>query len=141
MLTLLQYSSPNYYGDGPGAMFGVGGMLFGILIYLLCAYSLYKLYKQAGEENAWFAFIPILMFIPLIKIAKKPLWWILLTLIPLVNIVITVILYMRLSQAFGKSSAYAIGIILLPFIFLPMLAFGNPVYNPAAVPDETGSSF
>jgi hypothetical protein len=51
-----------------------------------------------------------------------------------------------IAGAFGKGGGYGIGLLLLPVIFLPMLAFGSAQYvggtqpNPAGdpLPDTTG---
>jgi len=53
----------------------------------------------------------------------------LLTFIPIVNIVIQIMLYLNLAKKFGKSTGFAIGLILLNPIFLLLLAFGNAEYN------------
>jgi len=51
-----------------------------------------------------------------------------LTLVPVVNIVIGVIITLNLAQVFGKSTGFGIGLIFLPIIFIPILAFGNAKY-------------
>jgi hypothetical protein len=44
-----------------------------------------------------------------------------------------IIVWVAICKAYGKSGAYVIGIMFLPFIFLPLLAFGNNTYTkPAA---------
>ena len=51
----------------------------------------------------------------------------------IVSIVIAIILLIDFAKSFGKDGAYAIGLILLPFIFFPILAFGDAQYQgPAA---------
>ena len=42
--------------------------------------------------------------------------------------VITIIMWIKLAQAFGKGAAYGIGILFLPVVFLPMLGFGDAQY-------------
>ena len=48
-----------------------------------------------------------------------------------------------LSRAFGRSGKFAAGLIFLPIVFLPMLAFGPDRYiGPCGVPaSESGESF
>ena len=54
-------------------------------------------------------------------------------LIPFVNFVIMIIILLALAKAFGKGAGFAIGMLLLSFIFMPMLAFGDAKYTaPAA---------
>lgn len=137
MLTILQTSGDYSRSSGPGLI----GMLFFLLLALFFGYCMYKIFKRAGKENAWMGFIPILNYIPLLEIAKKPLWWILLMFIPIVNVVIAIIVWMRVAKAFGKSDAYGILVPLLSPIMLPVFAFGKDPYNPSAVNDETGKAF
>lgn len=130
------------YGDYPAnAGVGAGAVILWILIFLFFGYCMYRLFQKAGIENAWMGFIPILNYIPLMQMAKKPTWWVILLFIPLVNIVIAVNVWMRVSKAFGKSDLFGIAMIFLSFILLPMLAFGSAQYNPNALPDETNKAF
>ncbi|MCD7970089.1 MAG: DUF5684 domain-containing protein [Alistipes sp.] len=70
------------------------------------------------------------------KIVKKPMWWFLLLLIPVVNIVFAVILTHRLSVAFGKDTAFTVGLIFLSFIFIPILGYGDAKYQPELLEDK-----
>jgi hypothetical protein len=65
-------------------------------------------------------------------IAGKPGWWVVLMLIPFVNFVILLLLKIDLARVFGKSTAFAIGLWLLPIIFYPLLAFGDAAYSKPA---------
>ena len=66
--------------------------------------------------------------IVMLEIAGKPIWWIILLLIPFVNIIVVILLFMSFAKAFGKSEAFGIGLALLGFIFFPILAFGDAQY-------------
>ena len=50
-------------------------------------------------------------------------------LIPIVNIVIAIILYVALSEKFGKGAGFAVGLVFLPFIFALILGFGDAEYK------------
>jgi len=71
----------------------------------------------------------------LLKIVGRPWWWILLFLIPIVNLVILILTYNDLSKSFGKGVGFTIGLLLLSFIFFPILGFGSARYiGPAGTP-------
>lgn len=108
---------------GMGAGFWV---LYGVLMifYVICAW---KIYEKAGKPG-WAAIIPIYNVIVLLEIVGKPLWWLLLLFIPLVNIVAMIIIYLELARSFGQGGGFAAGLILLSFIFFPILAFGSARY-------------
>lgn len=44
-------------------------------------------------------------------------------------LVISIIINIDLAKKFGKSPAFSIGLILLPIVFLPILAFGDARYQ------------
>lgn len=98
-------------------------------VYVLMFASMWVIFKKAGKPG-WAAIIPIYNSIVMIEIAKKPTWWILLYFIPFVNIVISVIVLYNLALAFGKGGGFTIGLVLLPFIFYPILAWGKSTYSP-----------
>ena len=91
--------------------------------------------KKAGRSG-WVGIIPVLNDLMLLDLAGKPWWWVLLFFIPLVGIVLMILTYVDLARAFGKSGAWAVGLICLPYVFLPLLAFSkNIAYNrPADFP-------
>ena len=95
--------------------------------------SLWKIFTKAGQPG-WASIIPIYNVIVLLKIAGKPLWYIILLIIPLVNIVVGILVLIELAKNFGKGVGFAIGLILLPIIFYPILAFGDAKYAPSAAP-------
>ena len=55
--------------------------------------------------------------------------FVILMLIPVVNIVAGILCYNQLAKRFGKGLGYAIGLTFLPFVFMLMLDFGNSTYN------------
>jgi hypothetical protein len=131
------YSCPVAWGGGGkrGAMDG-DGSFFGFIIQLLIiAFFLavfWKIFEKAGKPG-WAAIIPIYNVIVLLEIVGRPLWWIILLFIPIVNVVIGFMLALDLSRSFGHDLAFALGLFFLGFIFYPILAFGGDTYRgPAA---------
>ncbi|MBI2819763.1 MAG: signal peptidase I [Acidobacteria bacterium] len=106
--------------------------LFGIFILaciVLIIASFWVVFIKAGKPG-WACIVPIYNLIVLLEIAGKPLWWILLMLIPLVNIVIAILVAIAVAKNFGKSAGFGIGLAFLPFIFYPVLAWGDSQYQP-----------
>lgn len=103
---------------------------FAFLILMIAA--MWKMFTKAGQPG-WAVLIPIYNVYVMCKIAGRPGWWLLLMLIPLVNLIIFIILYVDIAKNFGSGVGFAIGMLLLPFIFFPILGFGSAVYEgPAA---------
>lgn len=99
-----------------------------LLIIVLMIASIWVIFTKAGQPG-WASIIPIYNIIIMLAVAGKPWWWIFLFLIPIVNIVFAIMMYHGISTKFGQGAGYTVGIIFFPFIFLPILAFGNYKYN------------
>jgi len=93
--------------------------------------AFWRVFAKAGEPG-WTCLVPIYNVLVLLRIIGKPAWWIFLMIVPLVNVVIAIIEHVELAKAFGKSGAFAVGLILLPFIFFPILAWGDAQYQHGA---------
>jgi hypothetical protein len=69
----------------------------------------------------------------MLDIVGRPLWWIVLFLIPLVSLVVAIIVAIDMAKSFGKDTLFGLGLAFLGFIFYPMLGFGDATYQgPAA---------
>lgn len=111
---------------GTGAGFGVATIIYLGIIVLMIA-SMWKVFEKAGQPG-WAAIIPIYNAYILILVAGKPGWWLVLLLVPFVNFVIDILILIGVAEKFGKGGGYAVGLIFLPFIFFPILAFGDAKY-------------
>ncbi len=111
-----------------GTYYNPMGSIWFWAITILVIIALWKIFEKAGKPG-WAAIIPIYNIIVLLEIVGKPLWWIILFLIPLVNIIFGIWVTNLLSKSFGKNEGFTVGLILLPFIFYPILGFGNAKYN------------
>jgi hypothetical protein len=99
-----------------------------LLIALLVIVAMWKVFTKAGRPG-WAAIIPIYNMYVWCKIVGRPGWWVILMLIPLVNIIIGIIVCIDLAKSFGKGAGFGIGIALLGIIFLPILGFGSAQYQ------------
>jgi len=113
--------------DAAAAFAGV--MLFvWLAVIILILIGIWKVFTKAGKPG-WASIVPIYNIIVLLEIAGKPTWWILLYLIPFVNIIIGIIVTVEVARQFGQGIGFALGLIFLPFIFYPILGFGNARYG------------
>jgi hypothetical protein len=116
--------------SGGGAA-GIIVMIIYLAIVILMIAAMWKIFAKAGKPG-WAAIVPIYNIVVLLQICEKPIWWLVLLLIPIVSLIIMIILYVALAQVFGKGIGFAIGMLLLPFIFMPMLGFGSAQYKGGA---------
>ncbi len=116
----------------PGACYGLQsddipagflGAMLGVLLlvvavgYVYFSLALQTIARKTNTENAWLAWVPIANVILMLNIAKKPLWWFLLCLIPLVSIVIFIIVWMAIAEARGKPGWWGI-LLIVPLVGL-----------------------
>jgi len=88
-----------------------------LLLHIYLAITLQTIAKKTGTPNRWFAWIPITNLYLMCKIAGRPGWWILLFLVPLVNIIIVANIWMRIAAARNKPAWLGL-LLLIPIINL-----------------------
>ena len=108
-------------GFSPGLIF----ICLAIAVFGIAA--MWKVFEKAGQPG-WAAIIPIYNWYIMTKIAGKPGWWVLMLLIPFVNIIFAIWLYNMISKSFGKDEGFTVGLVLLSIIFWSILGFGSAKY-------------
>ncbi len=105
--------------------------LVSIALSLVLIVSLWVIFTKA-KHPGWAAIIPIYNIYVLLKVVGRPGWWLLLYLIPFVNIVVHLVVAIDFAKAFGKSTTFGVfGLWLFSIIGYPMLAFGDARYEGA----------
>jgi hypothetical protein len=99
--------------DSPIPPVMAGGLLMivlfcGLAVYVYMALALQTIATKTSTANAWLAWVPIANAILMLQIAKKPLWWIILFAIPVVNIVIVIMVWMGVAEARQKPNWWGI---------------------------------
>lgn len=130
-----EYSGNMDPAVGMGFIAGMFGFMFIIflVLYVFYAICLMKIAKKSNTPNAWLAWIPIANIVLMLQVAKKPIWWIVLFFVPLVNLIITVLIWAGISAAMKKPEWLGI-LILIPIanLVLPAyLAFSSMEETPA----------
>ncbi len=100
-------------GPSPASMAIAGTMILffvviGIAMYIYVALALQTIANKTTTPNAWLAWIPIAHIFLMLSVAKKPMWWFILFLIPLVNIVVAIMTWMGVAEAVKKPSWWGI---------------------------------
>lgn len=109
-------------------------MIIGLIVSVFMLVCMWAVFTKAGEEG-WKAIIPFYNLYVLTQIATGNGILFLIMLIPGVGWIFNLYVMWRLGMSFGKSAGFNVGLLLLPIVFLPMLAFGSaqyygPFYNP-----------
>lgn len=121
-------------GGNPDAAGALGGMMAccgvsGLVVFavlLISVVGAWKVFTKAGQPG-WAAIVPIYnTYVLVVEIAKKDMTWFLLSIFVPFAVIVPL---MDAAEKYGKSRAYGIGLLLLPFIFWPMLGFGDAEYQ------------
>ncbi len=105
-----------------------GPVIGALVVSVVVLIAGWKVLAKAALPG-WGVLIPVYNTYLLCKAARKPGWWFLLMLIPLVNIVVGILVMSGLSKAFGKGTGFTVGLVLLHPIFLMILGFGSARYQ------------
>ena len=107
-----------------------------IVAYVVYVLPLFGVFRKAREPG-WAAFIPIWNLLVLLKIVGRPWWWILLFIIPVVDIVVAIVVWYDLSKSFGRGVAFTVGLVFLSWIFLLILWLGSSQYRGSLAADAS----
>ncbi|HEX7102182.1 MAG TPA: DUF5684 domain-containing protein [Nitrolancea sp.] len=108
-----------------------GVIIYFILIVLEIA-AVWMLFTKARQPG-WAAIIPIYNAVVMMRVAQRPGWWVILMFIPVVSLIVGIVIALDIARLFGKSGAFAIGLIFLSFIFVPILGFGSAQYRGGSI--------
>ena len=114
-----------------------------VFLTLLAVYlaGIWYTLEKAGQPG-WAILVPIYNLYVLVYISGRPIWWMLLLLIPYVNAVIAIVIHLDIARNFGKGILFGLGLAFLPIIFYPILGFGNAQYrNCTCATDEDGYEY
>ena len=144
----------NYYDYGTTAT-AAAGLATGLIVLLVITciiavaaavvylIGLMKVFKKAGKPG-WAAFVPGYDNVLLCEIVGIDPRWVLIviwgsvvSIIPILGglvyaaaaIYYAILVNVSLARAFGKSDGFAVGLILLPVVFYPILGFGAAKYG------------
>jgi hypothetical protein len=105
----------------------VFALLIGLAVYVFFCFCYKRICEKCAVTPGVLIWIPIAQLVPLLQAAKMPVWMIILLLIPLVNIVVFLMMWVKICQARGKSGWLVI-LLFVPIvnlIFIPYLAFSE----------------
>ena len=106
-------------------------ILFTLIIQVVHFLGTWKLYKAAGYQ-AWQAAVPAYNAVILMKIIKRPVWWVILLFIPTINLILFAIIWVETLRSFGKDSAKdtLLGLITLGLYIYTVNYSDNPKHLP-----------
>lgn len=87
---------------------------------LISGHNLFVLITNAGKPG-WWIFAPLVMLVPIPVVAQL--------VGGILSLLVWIAVNLWLAKKFGKGTWFGVGLILLPFIFYPILARGKAKYK------------
>ena len=115
-----EYSAPVYFS--PAA--SIASLALNVLLIV----AMWRIFQKAGKPG-WASIVPFYNIYMMYEITWGNGWRFLMLLIPFYNIVLGIQTQVKLAKAFGKGGGFAVGLIFLPYVFHPILAFDGSVYR------------
>jgi hypothetical protein len=108
------------------------GLMVGLVVYLaiiiIVVAGMWKTFEKAGQPG-WAAIVPIYNTYIFCKIVGRPGWWVILLLIPYLNLIFWIIVCLDMAKSFARGIGFAVGLILLNPVFFCILGFGSSEYQ------------
>lgn len=98
------------------------------VLSIVMVVGIWKAFKKAGQPG-WASIVPIYNCVTLLRVAQRPLWYLILMFIPLANIYAHFSICNGLSKNFGKGTGFTVGLAFFPYVFFPILGLGNATYS------------
>ena len=95
------------------------------LLIMLCGKNIF-IKASKGEKTALY---PVVNLFTMLEIADVSTYAGILLFVPFVNVVILIIMSVKLGKVFNAGTGYIIGLVLLPFLFYPLLAISDKQYK------------
>lgn len=122
---------PLQSNGGGGSIVGILVLLFFLAVVVAQIAGTWKVFEKAGEPG-WAAIVPVYNLYVMVKVAERPAWWTVLWFIPILALLPGLQVPVDIAKRFDKGVGYAVGLIFLPFVFFPLLGFGDANYRPSA---------
>lgn len=120
-------SADNAVATGMGVAMMLVVLVVALAFYVFFCYCAKRICEKCGVTPGVLIWIPIAQLVPLLEVAKMPVWMIILFFIPIANLVVIVMMWAKICIARGKSPWLVI-MLFIPVVniaFIPYLAFSE----------------
>ena len=112
--------------------------LIPLVVSLFFLVGMWKAFAKAGQPG-WACIIPIYNIVCMLNMARKPVWWLVLLLIPIVGIVVLIMVNIEIAKGFGRG--VGTGLLMCLGIGWLMIGYGDAQYigGGGGEPQEAGT--
>jgi uncharacterized membrane protein YhaH (DUF805 family) len=120
-----QSVSTSSAGEGAAATTITLVVYLGFVVLTLAGY--WRMLSKAGRPG-WAIIVPFYGAVQLLQITGRSGWWVLAMMVPVLSLFPAIRLAFELARVFGRGIGFGFGLLFLPFIFAPVLGFGDAEY-------------
>jgi hypothetical protein len=110
---------------------GLAVLLFQLLLIVLQLAGMWAVFAKA-DRPGWAALVPIYNLYVMLRIGENAWWWLLVLIVPIVNIYALYKIHAGVARAFGRGIGFGLGLAFLGVVFFPILGFGDYRYRGAS---------
>lgn len=103
-------------------MENLGDSLLACSLVGVACFCLWRIYAKAGERG-WSCLIPVYNLYVLCRIAGTRPVLLVTALMPFINVFALIYVCTQVARRFGKPRWWGLGMVFVPWLFLPLLAF------------------
>ncbi len=103
-------------------------IVFLILWFVLQGTAYYKFFEKAGQQG-WKGFVPVYNYYIHLHIVGRPIWWLVLLFVPVINFFVALTMHLDLMKSFGKYTYIdqVLGVVLAP-VYMNYIAWSDTSY-------------
>jgi hypothetical protein len=106
------------------------GNLITLAIVAAALAGMWKAFEKMGRKG-WEGIVPIYNLYILLQVLGRPVIWLVLCLIPIVNLAAIIVLCIDVARGFGKTTGFGVCLGLFGFVCWPILGFGKDTWQGA----------
>jgi hypothetical protein len=109
----------------------IGGIVFLLVQLVVVGLQIagaWLVFEKAGHAG-WKAIVPIYNLYVMLQIGEQAWWWLLLVIVPVVNLYAVYRIHRGVAEAFGRGIGFGLGLTFLGVVFFPLLGFGDYQYR------------
>lgn len=120
---LLQRSGSGDVDMGPFIIFS----LMVLAVTAVTMAGIWQIFTKTGEAG-WKSLVPLYNVMLWLQMIGRPGWYVLALVTPPTAVAVWAVLAFGTARSFGRGILFALGVTFLPFVFIPVLGFGQSVY-------------
>ena len=128
MLDLITLAQQNTGASIAAGIMGIVILLIWLAIIVIFVAGMWMTFVKAGQPG-WAAIIPIFNIYIMLKVAGRPGWWLILYLIPVVNLVVIIIVYNDIAKSFGHGLLMTLLLFFISPVAFCVIGFGGSQYQ------------